>query len=106
MKFLFLALLPLSAAAAAPSAETLAITRALVNNSAIVAQLDKAGTDHLSELETTELKPGVNQYKLVFTRNCMCIPATATVDIVEDVTPTYRDGAIEYKASISIKQQR
>jgi hypothetical protein len=106
MKALALALLalaPVSALAGTASPETIALARALVNNSDIVTQLDKAGTDYLQQYETTTVKPGVTQYKLVFTRQCMCIPATATVDILEDVTPTYRDGAIEYKSSITIK---
>jgi hypothetical protein len=92
-----------AAFAEAPSQETAQVARALVNNSEIVSQLKAGGTTDLADVKITTVKPGVFQYTLVFKRKCECVPSTAVVSILEDVTPTYMDGAIEYKSSVQIK---
>ena len=92
-----------SISALTPSRDLAQVTRVLVNNPTIVNQLKKNNSDHLSDYKITALKPGVYQYDLVFTRQCECIPSTALVTIIEDMTPTYADGPIAYKATILIK---
>ena len=86
-----------------PSRDLAQVPRVLVNNPAIVNQLKKNNSDHLSDYKITEIKPGVYKYDLVFIRQCECLPSTAAVTIIEDMTPTYSDGPIAYKATILIK---
>lgn len=86
-----------------PSRELVQVTRALVNNPSIVAQLKKNNSDHLSDYKIKAIKQGVYQYELVFKRQCECMPSTATVTIIEDLTPTYSDGAIKYQSSVAIQ---
>ena len=97
------ALLSLSAFASAPSQGTAQIVRALVNNAEIVRQLKANNSDTLSDVQISEVRQGVFQYNLVFNRSCECSPSTATVSILEDLTPTYADGPINYTSSIFIK---
>jgi hypothetical protein len=89
--------------AAPPSPELRQVTRALLNNVDIVEKLQKNNSTNLFEVEITEEKQGVNHYLLKFNRDCFCLPSTAIVKIREDMTPTYRDGPIEYSSSIEIK---
>jgi hypothetical protein len=96
-------LVSMSAFAAAPSQETAQVARALINNTDIVKQLKDNGSANLVDLQITQVKQGVFQYNLVFNRQCECVPSTATVSILEDLTPTYADGPIKYTSSISIK---
>lgn len=92
-----------SALAARPVDETSKVVRALVNNPEIVQQLKQNNSPHLEDVQISTVKSGVFQYRLVFTRQCECIPSTATVSILEDWTPTYSDGPIQYASSIEIK---
>ncbi len=107
MKFISTALLTVvlstSALAAAPSPETAQLVRALVNNADILSKLKANASDHLADLQITQIKQGVFHYNLIFNRQCECLPSTATVSILEDLTPTYVDGKIKYTSSISIK---
>ena len=96
-------LVSLSAFAGVPSQETAQVVRVLVNNADIVSQLKANNSDTLSDIQIDQVKRGVNQYTLVFNRSCFCLPSTATVSILEDLTPTYVDGPIKYTSSISIK---
>lgn len=108
MKYLalaFLSLTTISSFAAQPSAETQQVTRALLNNAEIVEKLQKNNSTNLFDLQITEEKQGVNHYLLKFNRACFCLPSTAIVKIREDMTPTYRDGPIEYSSSIEIKDE-
>src|SRR4051812_39695117 len=90
-------------ASADPTQEMRQMTRALINNVDIVKQLKENETSFMGQFKMTEVKQGVFQYDFVFSRSCECMPATATVSILEDMTPTYSDGAPEYKSSIQIK---
>lgn len=107
MKLFFVTIVALaistSALAASPNEETAKVARALVNNSNIVQQLKTNNSANLVDVQITEVKPGVFQYSLVFNRQCECVPSTATVSILEDLTPTYTDGPIKYTSSIDIK---
>jgi hypothetical protein len=107
MKKLILAALLASAPAFAeqPSPELRQVTRALLNNVDIVEKLQKNNSTNLFEVEISEEKRGVNHYLLKFNRDCFCLPSTAIVKIREDMTPTYRDGPIEYSSSIEIKDE-
>ena len=91
------------ALAYSPNHETTQITRALINNPSLVQKLKANNSTNLVDVEITETKPGVFQYTLVFNRQCECIPSTATLHILEDLTQTYADGPIKYTTSISIK---
>jgi hypothetical protein len=93
----------LSAFAGAPSQELAQVTRALVNNPDLVSQLKANNSANLADVKISQVRPGVIQYDLVFNRQCECVPSTASVSIVEDLTPTYADGSIEYTSSIKIK---
>jgi len=86
-----------------PSRELMQITRALVSNPDIVQQLNKNISSNLSEYKVAAIAQGVYKYELVFTRKCHCLPSTANVRIIEDMTPTYADGAPKYKASVQIR---
>lgn len=86
-----------------PSRELEQITRALISNPNIVQQLNKNNSPHLSEYKIQAVGQGKYKYDLVFARKCHCIPSTAFVSIMEDMTPTYADGAPRYKATIKIK---
>jgi hypothetical protein len=86
-----------------PSRELMQVTRALVSNPDIVQELNKNNASNLSEYKVTAMAQGVYKYELVFTRKCHCIPSTANVTIIEDMTPTYADGSPKYKTSIRIK---
>lgn len=86
-----------------PSRELMQVTRALVSNPDIVQQLSKNNSSNLSDYKVTAIAQGFYKYELVFTRKCHCIPSTANVTIMEDMTPTYADGAPKYKATIRIK---
>jgi hypothetical protein len=106
MKILALALAfgSVSAFAKAPSEEMALVARALVNNPEIVAKLSQKNTAGLTDFEITQPKEGFYQYKLKFSRIlCECLPATAEVDILEDLTPTYHDGAIRYTSSVKFR---
>lgn len=92
-----------SATAKQPSRELEQITRALISNPNIVQQLNKNNSPHLSEYKIQAIGQGKYKYDLVFTRKCHCIPSTANVSILEDMTPTYADGAPKYKATIKVK---
>jgi len=107
MKYLMLAALltTASAFAAPPSAETHQVTRALLNNSDIVEKLQENNSTNLIDVEISQEKPGVNNYRLLFNRACFCLPSSALVRIREDMTPTYRDGPIEYRSSIEIRNE-
>lgn len=108
MKYLMLAAFTLTSAsafAARPSAETHQVTRALLNNPDIVEKLQKNNSTNLFDLEISQERRGVNHYLLKFNRACFCLPSTAIVKIREDLTPTYRDGPIEYSSSIEIKDE-
>lgn len=89
-----------SVAASTPEATTVA--RLLVNNPQVVAQLKKNNSTHLEDMKAEQVKQGVVKYTLTFIRSCHCMPSTATVTIVEDMTPTYRDGSPEYVAKVVI----
>ncbi|MDH4467362.1 MAG: hypothetical protein QE271_04825 [Bacteriovoracaceae bacterium] len=99
-------LLPLSVFAEVPAIETTKIARALINNPKIVSQLKANNSDYLNDAQITEVKPGVFEYTLVFTRQCFCEPSTATVSILEDLTPTYAHGPIKYSSSMKIKTEK
>lgn len=86
-----------------PSEQTVRVVRALVNNPDIVSQLKANRSDTLSAIQILEVKHDVFKYTLIFDRSCFCSASRATVSILEDHTPTYTDGAIEYTSSISIK---
>lgn len=86
-----------------PNRELMQITRALINNPDIIQKLNKNNSSNLSEYKVTAIAQGVYKYDLVFTRKCHCIPSTANVSIIEDMTPTYADGAPKYKSTIRIK---
>lgn len=90
--------------AAAPSPETSATARILINSPEITAQLRAKHIDNLRDVTSTEVKPGVTRYVLTFYRECECIPATAKATIQEDLTPTYRDGFPLYESSLEIKE--
>lgn len=106
MKLLVVTLLTLSSwvsLAAEPSRELAQITRALISNPNIVQQLNQNNSTQLFEYKVKAISPGIYKYDLVFKRQCHCIPSTANVTIMEDMTPTYADGAPKYKATIRIK---
>jgi len=88
------------ALAETPSRELMQITRALISNPNIVQQLNKNNSPHLSEYKVKAIGQGVYKYDLVFVRKCHCLPSVAKVSIIEDMTPTYADGAPKYKSSV------
>ncbi len=89
---------------ASNSPEATLVARLLVNNPDVVAQLRNNNSSHLKEWNSERVKQGVNKYTLTFERRCFCKPSTATVTIVEDLTPTYADGAPEYTSQVVIKE--
>ena len=103
---ILIALSPFSALAETPSKDLFQVTRALVSNPEIVNQLHKNNTAALVDVKMEEVSRDVNRYQLVFHRNCFCQPLTATVSILEDLTPTYRDGPIKYTSSVDFKAGR
>jgi hypothetical protein len=90
--------------ASQPSAELRQVTRALINSPDIMAKLKQNGSFGLSDIQITEPTHGINKYVLIFSRECNCVPSTATVNITEDMTPTYADGSPKYESSITIKK--
>ena len=100
---LVLVLTSISALAVMPSRELSQISRVLVNNPTIVDQLNKNNSAHLADYKITSPKYGVYQYDLVFKRQCLCLPSTALVTVIEDLTPTFADGAIKYQVTVTIK---
>lgn len=100
---LILIAMSLAAGAAQPSDQTMRVARILSSNPEIAQKLGNNISTHLVNVEMKEVKPGVFDYKLVFIRSCECIPSTATVTVLEDLTPTYADGPIEYSWDIEIK---
>lgn len=98
-----LTLASIAVMASAPSAETAQIVRVLFNNDEIMNQLKDNRSTQLSDLQIIEVKKGVLQYTLTFKRVGFDMPSTAIVSIVEDVTPTFADGAIEYQSSVTFK---
>ncbi len=105
MKNILIAGLMLSAfsAFAAPvSEEVAALNRILMNNPSVVTKLNKANIKGLTDITTKTIKPGVTKYVLNYGRDCYCIPASAVVTILEDLTPTYADGAPKYEAKVVI----
>jgi hypothetical protein len=97
---LALTLSSLTTYAAVPSQEMANLTRALVHNADLMAKLKKNNVDMMTDYKVTTVKSGVLQYELVFQRSCYCMPLTAKVNILEDMTATYHDGPIKYRANI------
>ena len=105
MKNILLASLIFSAfsAFAAPiSEEAQTVNRILMNNPSVVTKLSKANIKALTEMKVKTIRPGVTKYVLNYGRDCFCIPAGAVVTILEDLTPTYSDGAPKYEAKVVI----
>jgi hypothetical protein len=69
-------------------------------------QLKQNNSTHLVDVQISTVSRGVFRYELVFNRQCECLPSTAYVSILEDTTPTERDGAIKYTSSIRIEAGR
>jgi hypothetical protein len=84
--------------------EARTVARLLINNPSVTSKLTEKGIDSLYTVKTESIKQGVSRYTLTFARNCECVPAKATVTIVEDITPTYYDGLPQYTSSIEIKE--
>jgi hypothetical protein len=87
-----------------PAAETKALVKALLNSPNVVNQLQVNHIDTLNVMTVTAISDGITQYDLVFNRSCECLPATATVKIVEDLTPTWRDGLPKYDSKVDISK--
>jgi hypothetical protein len=100
------ALISTAAMADQPSEQMRDVTRALINNSGLVAQLDKRGTEFMTDVKVTMVQQGKYQYDLVFGRQCECPPLYGKVSIFEDRTPSFADGPFEYKISIEFDSQR
>ena len=91
--------------AATPSQESVNVARVLINNPDIVKVLKENNSSNLVDADMEEVTTGIYHYTLVFDRQCHCTPSIATVRILEDTTPTFRDGEIEYYSSIEIKSE-
>jgi hypothetical protein len=87
--------------AVAPSKEMSQVVRALVRNPNISVELKSNNITDLIGYEISEVSSGVNKYNLSFERGeCECSAAFAQVEIIEDMTPTYRDGVPVYTSSV------
>jgi hypothetical protein len=88
-----------------PSKKMVQIVGALVNNPQVSEELKNNNITSLTGYEISEVKQGVNKYNLSFQRgNCECLPGFAQVEIIEDLTPTYREGAPIYTTSVSLSK--
>lgn len=104
MKNLVLSLIFLatsSAFAIPANPETTRVTKLLLHLPDIVAQLIQENTDALKDIVVAEVKPGVNNWVLTFQRSCFCLPTTGTVNVVEDLRPTFVDGPAVYSATVT-----
>ncbi|MGE4234181.1 MAG: hypothetical protein AB7F43_12705 [Bacteriovoracia bacterium] len=78
------------------------IVRAFINNPQISEKLREEYVEDVLRMTKQVLEPGVTKYE-VYARSCpTCLPTSAFVTILEDMRPTYADGAIEYEVSIFI----
>src|SRR5688572_8881772 len=76
------------------------VMTALLKNPQIAEELGQEYVTEVRRVTQQAIAPGYTQYR-IYTSTCgNCLPKTAQVIINEDVTPTYRDGAIKYDINI------
>jgi len=108
MKALVLSLIFLATAnvfAAQPGAETARVAKVLTHIPQIVEQLNGQATDALTDVQVTEVTQGLNEYVLTFQRSCRCLEKSATVNVTEDLRPTFSDGPPVYTATVTFEDQ-
>ncbi len=82
------------------------IVMALIANPEVGERLREEYLTEVGNMTGQQIQPGVTQY-LIQVRTCgNCMPRSGTVTIIEDMRPTYMDGAIAYDVSFQIDERR
>ena len=78
-----------------PKTESIRVANVILDNSQAITELSKLNVN-IVDYSITEQQQGVNVFTFNLNRTCYCMPKPGTLVIVQDMRPTYRDGAIEY----------
>jgi hypothetical protein len=78
------------------------IVRALIQNPELAQQLNQEHLHQVGRMTREELEPGITRYVLKVSTCGNCMPKRGTVEIIEDMRPTYNDGPVRYEFSVSV----
>ena len=76
------------------------ITTVLLSNSDSLLELKKAHLYTAREVSCQDVSQGVKTFEVKFSSCGLCLPKNAVLTIIEDLRPTYRDGAPIYSSRI------
>ena len=78
------------------------VVQALIWNPEIAERLKQEHLDHVYRMTRQEVEPGITRYVINVSSCGNCQPRQGTVEIIEDMRPTYADGPIDYEISITV----
>ena len=81
------------------------LVRALIQNPEISVWMKQSYLSEIASMSGQAIQPGVTLYIINATSCGNCLPVVGQVRILEDVTPTYVDGPIEYKIDYFVEKR-
>jgi hypothetical protein len=105
MSLLATALVSMAAHAGAPTQDMILLSRVLLDNPEIGQKLKRNCAELLTDFDVSQPNEGLRTYHLTFVTSGFCLPITAHVTVVEDMRPTYADGAPTYQTTIDFERQ-
>lgn len=78
------------------------VVQALIWNPEIAEKLNQEYLDHVGRMTRQEMEPGITRYVIRVSSCGNCRPRHGTVEIIEDMRPTFADGPIDYEVSIKL----
>lgn len=82
------------------------IVMAVIANPEVGERLREEYLTEVGKMTGQQIQPGVTQYVIRVATCGNCMPKSGTVTIIEDMRPTYMDGAIAYDVFFQIDERR